>query len=447
MICKKRTRLLVVLLAVITAISLLPTAAFAAEGAPTRTQLLDLSKLTETTDMLDAEGWKWEPNEAGGILTLRDCYIQTASASLLKFPTGSSVEIVLEGDNILETTSTTFGAMIYDASASNSWNLVIREGAAGGGLRILRADTSKTESNPYGIGGNSITIQSGDIYANTDFCIIKSDFTMTGGSLTIDIANATDGNGIYTDEGNISISGGTVDIQAGQVGMYIPGISGDGEQTISITGGDVAVKSGLAGLYAKNIRIQSTGSVDIQGETAALYCSQDGGSLEILKAKSLTLSGKYAYLPEDSTETKTVVVGEADYSAVDAAIASIPEDLSSYTDASVTTLNTALESVIRGKSVLEQDIVEGYAQAISEAVAALEKKPAGKPGGAPAPSTPDTDGTEAPSSGTGADANADTGGKGNPDTGAAGTVQQWMAVLTLSAAALIAASRRFQGKK
>lgn len=66
----------------------------------------------------------------------------------------------------------------------------------------------------------------------------------------------------------------------------------------------------------------------------------------------------------------------ADYSKVDAAIAKIPEDLSIYTEETVKNLTDVKEAVVRGKKVNEQDIVDGYAKAIEDAVKVLEYKKA-----------------------------------------------------------------------
>lgn len=67
--------------------------------------------------------------------------------------------------------------------------------------------------------------------------------------------------------------------------------------------------------------------------------------------------------------------GTADYRRVDAAIAGIPEDLSIYTDESAQTLQDAVSAVVRGLPIEEQATVDGYADAIGQAIVALEKKP------------------------------------------------------------------------
>ena len=76
-------------------------------------------------------------------------------------------------------------------------------------------------------------------------------------------------------------------------------------------------------------------------------------------------------------EGKTPLCGAepADYSAVDAALAKIPADLTAYTDESIETLSAATEAVIRGKVIAKQAEVDTMAKAIEDAIAALVKKP------------------------------------------------------------------------
>ena len=65
----------------------------------------------------------------------------------------------------------------------------------------------------------------------------------------------------------------------------------------------------------------------------------------------------------------------ADYSAVDAALAKIPADLTAYTDESVTALNNAKANVVRGKALANQSEVDAMAKAIEDAIKALVEKP------------------------------------------------------------------------
>ena len=63
-----------------------------------------------------------------------------------------------------------------------------------------------------------------------------------------------------------------------------------------------------------------------------------------------------------------------DYSAVEVAKAAIPTDLTVYTDESVAALNTAVDGVVRGKAFVSQANVDAMAQAIKDAIAALQYK-------------------------------------------------------------------------
>lgn len=66
----------------------------------------------------------------------------------------------------------------------------------------------------------------------------------------------------------------------------------------------------------------------------------------------------------------------ADYTALDALIDSVPKDLSVYTEESVAKLKEALNSVKYDLEADSQDIVDGYAEAVGEALKSLEYKPA-----------------------------------------------------------------------
>ena len=61
----------------------------------------------------------------------------------------------------------------------------------------------------------------------------------------------------------------------------------------------------------------------------------------------------------------------ADYTAVDTALATVPADLSVYTAETKAAVEVAVNAVVRGKNITEQETVNGYATAIENAVAAL----------------------------------------------------------------------------
>ena len=66
----------------------------------------------------------------------------------------------------------------------------------------------------------------------------------------------------------------------------------------------------------------------------------------------------------------------ADYTETDTALRGVPEDLSIYTDDSVTALRDIIDAVVRNKPVTEQDTVNGYAESIRAAIDDLVIKPA-----------------------------------------------------------------------
>ena len=65
----------------------------------------------------------------------------------------------------------------------------------------------------------------------------------------------------------------------------------------------------------------------------------------------------------------------ADYTAVDAALAKVPADLSAYTEESAAALRAAVDAVVWNLSSTEQAQVDGFAAAIEAALAGLVQKP------------------------------------------------------------------------
>lgn len=84
--------------------------------------------------------------------------------------------------------------------------------------------------------------------------------------------------------------------------------------------------------------------------------------------------GKLATDRSNVVNQVTIEIKGADYTAVDAALAKIPADLTKYTDASVLTLTTARDAIVRGKDITEQALVDQYAQDIEDAITSLRIK-------------------------------------------------------------------------
>ena len=66
----------------------------------------------------------------------------------------------------------------------------------------------------------------------------------------------------------------------------------------------------------------------------------------------------------------------ADYKKVNEAKAKVPNDLNIYTEETVNSLQEALDAVEEGKNITEQETVDGYANAINEAISKLVLKDA-----------------------------------------------------------------------
>ena len=83
-----------------------------AAGTPTRTEKLDLTALTVPEDHLADEGWKWEPTQEGGILTLRNFYQKCQHNNSGMISVKGKITLVLEGENVLETTSNLYQPLV-----------------------------------------------------------------------------------------------------------------------------------------------------------------------------------------------------------------------------------------------------------------------------------------------------------------------------------------------
>ena len=396
-------RVLPILLSLALLIGLMPVTAFAAESStPTRTTTLDLSQYTETTDMLDTEGWKWEPRADGGTLTLKDCHIRTNKRPVLVFPGGPdnyNVEIKLIGNNVLETTAFVGGSLVTDSYALVTLNLTIT-GEEDASLACLVPYPEKFDvepaSYPYIFAAQNFTLKSGNVYVNTTFGVIDKDISIEGGSLTVEAnrnlmdqmyKDSTDG--LYSREGDVTISGGTVTIDVGRNGIFIPGTyaSADAGQAVRITGGNVTIKAGHAnnsqnciGVAAKNIYIDTEDPIEIYGRDTALAIWFTGGEAEITKigtefSLSKSEESNFNLIYQRDPDTNPITICDANYDGVDAAIQTankLNSDL--YKDFSAVT--GAINKVERNKTALEQPEVSAMAKAIEDAIAALQYKDA-----------------------------------------------------------------------
>ncbi|MCI8455307.1 MAG: carbohydrate-binding domain-containing protein [Lachnospiraceae bacterium] len=241
------------------------------KAAASRTETLTLGESSESNP---SEGWAWvaDADAKQGTLTLTDCHI-TADKKLLIVPPQWETTLVLKGENVLESTNTTYyGPLITNASSLDTDVHWIIEGE---GSLALSAESASA----FGFSGQTITMRSGTLTSFVSLCIILNDFIMEDGSLTITATSASDNNGIYSNGGPVKILGGNVDIQASQIGIWLPGVGAGGTQEVCISGGDVTIDADYSCIFVQ------------KGNGSKQSITIDGGRLN---GHSSASSGLYA---------------------------------------------------------------------------------------------------------------------------------------------------------
>lgn len=274
----------------------------------------------------------------GGTLILENCYIQSETYdNVFCFNNltteNSEVNIVLRGHNILEITQKKDGPVFSSNMEENGGNgkksisdYIISEDGEGS-LDIVYG---LPNSLLYAFSGRSVTIKSGDISTNSAFCIIMKDFSVLGGSLKINVPEEivkTDG--IYTINGPVNISGGTVDIDVSQSGIVVAGIpaQNDGNQTVNISGGDINIKSGFSCIHIQSNDLSGEdtqtlnitgGNVTCSGKETGLYAKnvniikQEGGSSPVVNVSKGEDSQNPSIIPRTGkiTVSGSIVVAD-----------------------------------------------------------------------------------------------------------------------------------------
>ncbi len=136
----------------------------------------------------------------------------------------------------------------------------------------------------------------------------------------------------------------------------------------------------LGNKEALEARIAEAKEVDESLYTAESYANFKG-KLDAAIAVQQDLDAGEAKIAQAESDLKSVMDAleykPADYSKVDEALATVPENLSVYTNETAQAVRDAVAAVVRGKNITEQDSVDGMAQAIRDAVSKLKKKPSG----------------------------------------------------------------------
>ena len=280
-----------------------------AAGVPTLI-LTETLVLAEEAAGDESGGWQWIPEEAGGgTLILENCYIQSETYDNVFYfnnltTENCTINIVLRGHNILEVTQKksgpVFNSNMFKENGVNDTKTISDYIISEDGEGSLDIVYSLPSGLLYAFPGRSVTIKSGDISTNSAFCIIVKDFSVLGGSLKINVPEeVADVDGIYTINGPVNISGGTVDIDVSRSGILVTGIpaQNDGNQTVNISGGDINIKSGFSCIHIQSDDLSGEdtqtlnitgGNVTCSGELTGLYAKnvhiikEDGGSSPVV---------------------------------------------------------------------------------------------------------------------------------------------------------------------
>ena len=397
---KMGKKVLPLLLSLLLLAGLVPTTVFAAEPAtPTRTEQLTIEPTTEATDKLDSEGWEWKPSNDGGTLTLKDFYLKISETSdtsnygirFKGFSSDNNIIIKFEGNNIFETDVQKTVYMISGGSA----NLIL-QGASESTLKVS-INNNEVSIRGAAFSGNSLAVESGTIESNIDLCLVDRGVTISGGKVTVEAKDVPSSDGIYTVWGPVNISGGDVYLHAARDGIFVAGNNAKAGDPLSvnITGGNVTVIADNPGegewgygIYAPNFLIETEGKVNVYGSDIAIFSTAStNGETRTISILKVGMGSRFENSPDSpynivhvngaggGTSTATTTINPADYTAVDAAenrANALNPDV--YSNFSVVT--AALNAVDKTKNLLEQDEVNAMAQAINNAIAALQYKDA-----------------------------------------------------------------------
>lgn len=264
-----------------------------------------------------------------------------------------------------------------DVSAISCNNLEILNGSdvtaiANNGL-ALHANVNITISNST---VHAESAQSNSILCNNYAAIESSNVTAKGHWPALFLpkdtvikdsvieAESTADVGIYCQEGNLEITGSEVTCTSkpGWKGIFIKG-------NLTMTDSKVVspAESGVSGIHAN-------GDITITGGTTEIGAGSISSGNNIHIGGIITSNGMPSYENIASNNSGQVTFLDADYSAVDEAMAKA-KALNKADYINFDTVEAAVNAVVRGKDIREQDVVDGYAAAIETAIAALKHLP------------------------------------------------------------------------
>lgn len=277
-------------------------------------------------------------------------------------------------------TSNDYKSSMIRNSGEKSATLTINGGTFTGGL-----NTVKNDENGSGVYG-TLNINGGSLSNTAQHTIMNwATAVISGGTFNNSTSSAVIWNGTWEEvKGNLSISNGTFN------GTYIlDGAIDTGSITPenSITGGTfnyssafLSTADNLYGNVSSEAESSITGGTysgtdvipEYDESTYMLLNNSDGTYTVIAKSN---YSEDYYNITTNEDGSTTVTIKSADYSKVEEAIKKAGSlNKEDYVDFSK--VESAVNAVVEGKNITEQDAVDGYAQAIYDAIDSLEKNDA-----------------------------------------------------------------------
>ena len=418
------------MLLMIVSICFCPTKVFATSTIE-RTTTLDVSKFIQDEENKE-EGWSW--NSTTNTLTLTNVNFNTGDNMSIVLPSDRDIHIVSNGNNKLISSKTVIsgkkdgpGFIIFGGNGLLELNSKKE-------LPTIDANDLLFESGTVNaIGGSIITMQTIKVdggYVKVDTSQVSDDGWTDGlyacGSIeissgTVDIISnrvgifAT-GTGHPNPTTGIKITGGNIDVSAKLYGMCSGNNTYKKDVYIETTG-TIDFKDSSIGIALANGNLTIKKGNIILKEGNQLYVnskSNTQGTVTIEKADYTKVNEAKSKVPADlsvytdesvkalqdalaavvedkdvteqiavngyATSIENAIVGlkykPADYTKVNEAKAKVPSNLNIYTEETVNALQEALDAVEEGKNITEQETVDGYANAINEAISKLVLKDA-----------------------------------------------------------------------
>lgn len=275
---------------------------------------------------------------SGSSLTIETADISAVSCNSLEIRNGSDVSAIANsGPALGANTNITISDSTVNAESKKTNGIVCNN------------DVTVTDSS-------NVTAKGGDpaFFVNKNFVIKDS---------VIEAVSKADV-GIFCADGNLEITGSEVESKSegAREGILVNG---------NLTFNDSRVVSpGASGI----IGIKAGDDITINGGTTEIGAGKIASGNNIYIGGLITSNGVPSYDKIEGGTNGEVTFLDADYSAVDEAIAKA-EALNKKNYTNFDTVEAAVNAVVRGKDVREQDVVDGYAAAIEAAIAALNPLP------------------------------------------------------------------------